>query len=103
MYPDGIGAEIANANKILQYSKLKLNKNLREHVFNYINENSNKYKIKTFDPIDKNLHQPHLKLDIDYKKQLEFFQKKRITPNMNIKKILKNYRFKINFFFINSL
>lgn len=89
LYPDGIGAEIANANKILQYSKLKLNKNLREHVFNYINENSNKYKIKTFDPIDKNLHQPHLKLDIDYKKQLEFFKKKRITPNMNIKKILK--------------
>lgn len=67
LYPDGIGAEVANANKILQYSKLKLNKNLREHIFSYINQNPNKYKIKTFDPIDKNLHRPHLKLDIDYK------------------------------------
>lgn len=89
LYPDGIGAEIANANKILQYSKYKLNKDLREHIFSYINENPNKYKIKTFDPKDKNLHQPHLKLDIDYKKQFEFFKKKKILPNMNIKNILK--------------
>ena len=89
LYPDGIGAEIANANKILRYSKYKLNKNLREHIFSYINENPNKYKIKTFDPKDKNLHKPHLKLDIDYKKQFEFFKKKKILPNMNIKNILK--------------
>ena len=89
LYPDGIGAEIANANKILKFSSLALNKNLREHAFSYINENPKKFKIMTFDPISKFLRKPHLKLDVDYKKQYQFFKNKKITPNMNIKKIIK--------------
>ena len=89
LYPDGIGAEIASAEKILEFSKFKLKRNQKEHIFNYVHQNKKKYIIKTFDPKIEFLKKPFLKLDIDYKKQYLFFKNKKISPSMDIKSIIK--------------
>ena len=65
LYPDGLGAEILsfellkwlNENVVLQHHK--------EHCLSYITDNEDKFCIKTFDPLDKTLHHPELRFDID--------------------------------------
>jgi len=73
-YPDGIGAEICTMD-ILEEIYLKTSlQNHREHLFNYILENNENFKIKTFDP-PESIRYPEVKLDIDtigdYRKLLE--------------------------------
>jgi len=63
-WPDGLGAEICNSSLI---EEIFYNSNIddhREHIFNFIWANSDKYSIKTFDaPLE--VANPSIKLDID--------------------------------------
>lgn len=65
LYPDGIGAEITNFSVLKYMHQNAFQSNHREHVFNFLLDNSHKFKIGTFDPEDRNLCAPLLKLDID--------------------------------------
>jgi spore coat polysaccharide biosynthesis protein SpsF len=65
LYPDGIGAEITSMGIIDEIFLRAKTPAQREHLFNFILENSTKYRIATFDPLDEMLTRPDIKLDID--------------------------------------
>jgi spore coat polysaccharide biosynthesis protein SpsF len=65
LYPDGLGAEIISFEILNDLNKKVIMQHHKEHCLSYIHDNSEKYIIKTFDPIDKNLHYPSLKFDVD--------------------------------------
>jgi len=73
-YPDGIGAEICTMDILEEIYLKAILQNHREHLFNYIIENKENFKIKTFDPPESIMY-PEVKLDIDtiddYRKLLE--------------------------------
>ena len=93
-YPNGLGAEIVDASTLLAINGLAKKKNQREHVFNYIWDNPSKFKIGTFDPLDKRLRRPDIKLDIDTLEDLNFFQSVDLHPNFSDFEILKNVSYK---------
>ncbi len=63
-WPDGLGGEICHIDLLKEiYKKTKI-KEHREHIFNYIWDNSNYYNIKTFNA-PQMLGHPNLKFDID--------------------------------------
>ena len=65
MYPDGLGAEIISHNILKQlYNTVTLERH-KEHCFSYIHDNPSKFNIKTFNPLNKKLHRPELKFDVD--------------------------------------
>lgn len=64
-YPDGLGAEIVSFDVLETIHCRAEGQSQREHVFNYIWDNPDKFLIKTFDPQDESLAFPHIKLDID--------------------------------------
>jgi len=74
-YPIGFGAEITTNDILEIINSESTDLEDREHLFNYIINNSNNFKIGTFDPYDEHLWRPDLKFDIDnyddYKKLLE--------------------------------
>lgn len=65
MYPDGLGAEIISFNLLSELNDVVVSQHHKEHCFSYIHDNSEKFIIKTFNPVDKALHHPELKFDID--------------------------------------
>lgn len=87
-YPDGLGAEIVSYNTLLMiFNNAKLPKH-REHVFNFIWDNIKEFKIGTFSPLDKEIHHPELKLDLDTKDDYQWLKKLDINPIMNTKQIV---------------
>lgn len=88
LYPDGLGGEIVSF-QVLEHVFLNASsKEHREHIFNYIWEFKNNFKIGTFDPPNQALHHPELDLDIDTMEELEWFRSLPISPNMSIEKII---------------
>jgi len=65
LYPDGLGAEIISFDILNDLNKKVITQNHKEHCFSYIHDNSEKYSIATFNPIDNTLHHPELKFDVD--------------------------------------
>lgn len=92
-YPDGLGAEICSIGTLDEIHKLSKDKDHREHLFNYILDNSFDYNVKTFDA-PNSIAYPQIKLDIDtmndYQKLLSYkFLIDMKAPEI-IKTILKN-------------
>lgn len=88
-YPDGLGAEISTLKTLKKIKKYAKTKSEKEHIFQYLWNNEEKFKISTLEPKDKYYCKPFLKLDIDYKQQLNFFKKIKIDSSMKSKKIIK--------------
>lgn len=92
-YPDGIGAEISSFKTLKKIKSFAKKKEQKEHLFNYIWQNLNKFNISTLEPKNKFYNKPFLKLDIDYLHQLRSFKKLKINSSMDssliIKKIIK--------------
>ena len=92
LYPDGLGAEI------IPFELLKwLNENVtedrhKEHCFSYITDNSDKFNIMTFNPLNKELYHPEIKLDIDTFEDYYKLALKDININMNAKNIIKLFK-----------
>lgn len=88
-YPDGLGAEIVDF-KTLEFVYLNASKkNHKEHIFNYIIENHQKFKISTFNA-SKEIGQNYLlKLDVDTLNDLKKFSNLNINPHMQTKDLLK--------------
>ena len=90
-YPDGLGAEIVTS-KVLKsiYQKAK-SLNHKEHIFNYIWDNINNFNIKTFNPPNKKLHYPNIKLDIDTHDDFNLLNNLNINIDINSELLIKEY------------
>ena len=87
-YPDGLGAEIVSFQTLRNlHHKAKLQK-YREHIFNYIWDRPNQFKIKTFDPPRSKLKQPEIRLDLDTIDDFNWLKKLNVTPQMNSEEII---------------
>lgn len=64
-YPDGLGAEIISFELLKTLNDVVQSQAHKEHCLSYINDNKDKFVIKTFDPLDERLHHPELKFDVD--------------------------------------
>lgn len=65
LYPDGLGAEIISFDLLKNLNKIVETQHHKEHCLSYIGDNKEKYIIKTFNPLSKELHHPELKFDVD--------------------------------------
>ncbi len=65
LYPDGLGAEIVSFDLLKHLNEVVQTQRHKEHCLSYITDNKEKFTIKTFDPLDDNLHHPELKFDVD--------------------------------------
>ena len=65
LYPDGLGAEILSFELLKYLNDTVTTQHHKEHCLSYIIDNKDKYSIKTFNPLDTNLHRPDLKFDVD--------------------------------------
>jgi len=63
-YPDGLGAEICGIALLEEIHAKAVDASEREHLFDYIWNNPDDYRIGTFDP-PEHLRHPELKLDLD--------------------------------------
>ena len=87
-YPDGLGAEICRV-ELLKEIHMKASKpDHREHLFNYLWDNPNQYKIETFDPPEE-LAKPKLKLDIDTYEDYKCLLEKPYRIEMSASEILQ--------------
>ena len=64
-YPDGLGAEMLSFPLLEWLDKHATDSRHREHCLTYIVDNPDQFAIKTFDPLDKRIACPWLKLDMD--------------------------------------
>ena len=64
-YPDGLGAEIVSFQLLDQLKRAATSKRHREHCLSYITDHPELYTIKTFDPPNRRIAHPELKLDVD--------------------------------------
>lgn len=65
LYPDGLGAEIVSFDLLKHLNEIVQTQHHKEHCLSYITDNKEKFVVKTFDPLDTNLHHPELKFDVD--------------------------------------
>ncbi len=64
-YPDGLGAEIISFELLKTMHKNAKSASQREHCMNYIRDNSELFRIKTFNPKDARIARPYMRFDID--------------------------------------
>jgi spore coat polysaccharide biosynthesis protein SpsF len=87
-YPDGLGAEIASITVLESISKKSLSKSQREHVFNYLWENHDLFRIGTFDPLEEKIRHPELKLDLDTETDYTYLQSLDVNRDMSAESIV---------------
>lgn len=87
-YPDGIGAEIASFRVLEDIYNRARSSDHRAHMFNYIWANSEQFKILTFDPTDKRLAYPNIKLDIDTMQNYEKLCSMKVNIEMEAHEIV---------------
>jgi len=91
LYPDGLGAEIVKFEVLEKIYNNAMLKEEREHIFNYIWNNQNKFKIETFNPENEFLQKPYIKLDIDTFDDYYKLWKLDININSTDVDIIKEY------------
>ncbi len=88
-YPDGLGAEIVSMDLLELLNKTVTLQAQREHVFNFIWDNPDQFRIGTFDPIDRALAHPELKLDLDTIDDYAALLKLDINPEMSASEVVR--------------
>jgi len=81
-YPDGLGAEITSFEILKTIHQEVIKKTHREHIFDSIWDQKDRFLIATFDPEDRRLFHPELKLDIDTLEDLEHLEGQKISIDM---------------------
>ncbi|WP_226805845.1 cytidylyltransferase domain-containing protein [Aliarcobacter butzleri] len=89
LYPDGLGAEIVSFELLNHMNKVVASQHHKEHCLSYIWDNKEKYIIKTFDPLNKELHQPNMKFDIDTFDDYHKLAMKDFTMDVNSQELIK--------------
>ena len=82
LWPDGLGGEILSRELLEDIGERAVEPSQREHCLNYIWDNSEKYKIGSFDPEEDWLKRPDLKLDIDSPQ--DFLRLAALSPRMDM-------------------
>ena len=70
-YPDGLGAEITTADVLADMNRRVESRSEREHIFNYLWEHPDQYRIATFSA-DAAIALPNIRLDIDTRDDLDY-------------------------------
>jgi spore coat polysaccharide biosynthesis protein SpsF len=65
LYPDGLGAEIISFDLLKHMNEVVTLQKHKEHCMSYITDNQDKFIIKTFNPLNEELHHPEMKFDVD--------------------------------------
>ena len=92
LYPNGLGAEIVSIDILKSINNKAFIEEHREHIFNYIWDNQDKYNIKTFDPPNINVRHPRIKLDIDTQDDLMFLESRPINISMSSETIVSLFK-----------
>lgn len=92
LWPDGLGAEIISRQLLEELDKQARLPSQREHCLNYIWDNPDKFKIATFDPEEKWLAQPQLKLDLDSVDDYQYLGLKPIFPQIDGKELMEIFQ-----------
>lgn len=87
-YPDGLGAEIVSFEILEEITKKAKTDSQREHVFDYIWDNPDRFSVKTFDPPDKMIACPQIKVDIDTPEDYKLFVSKDLNLGINAREIV---------------
>ena len=87
-YPDGLGAEIVSKAVLARINREACHPEHREHVFNFIWENADEFRIGTCDPVDVSLAHPELKLDIDTLRDYQQLLKWPARPDMTAAEVV---------------
>lgn len=82
-YPDGLGAEIAAMSVLEEMHCEATSQEHREHVFNYLWANVDRYRVGTCDPLDEALAHPELKLDLDTIEDYRRLLRLDVRPGMS--------------------
>ena len=91
-YPDGIGAEIMPFEVLEKLHKETTELYDREHVSTYIRSHPEIFEIGTFDPKDRRLHFPGIRLDLDTQQDYEKLSQLNVNMNMNAHEIIAEAR-----------
>lgn len=89
LYPDGLGAEIISFDLLKYMNKVVTSQHHKEHCLSYIWDNKDKFIIKTFDPLDKELHHPQMKFDVDTFDDYHKLAMRDFTIDVNSKELIK--------------
>lgn len=89
LWPDGLGAEMASATLLRRLDHEASLPAQREHCFNYIWDNLEKFHVATFDPEEAWLRRPEVKLDIDTAEDFRRLALMPINPRMNLEELMK--------------
>jgi len=87
-YPDGLGAEIAPIKVLESFAQQALSNSQREHVFNYLWENQDLFRIGTFDPPEEKNRHPELKLDLDTEADYIYLRSLDVNWDMSARDIV---------------
>lgn len=94
-WSDGFGCEVCNFDLLERLEKLDISIAEREHVFQYIWNNQDKFKINYFCAPEE-YQFPNIKLDIDYQKDYEFMKRfietKKISFSDTMNEIIGKYK-----------
>ena len=89
LYPDGLGAEIISFDLLKYMNEVVTSQHHKEHCLSYILDNKDKFTIKTFDPLDKELHHPHMKFDVDTFDDYHKLAMRDFTIDVSSKELIK--------------
>ena len=87
-YPDGFGAEITSFEVLKLVHKEATRLEHREHVFSYIWDQQDRFLIATFDPDDRRLFHPELKLDVDTLEDFKRLERFNVHIDMEAHEII---------------
>ena len=90
-YADGLGAEMVSAPLLFGLEEKATLPTHREHCLSYIWDNPQKYCISTFDPPDKRLHHPEIRLDVDTAEDYRRLSLMAIHPDMGPQEVILRY------------
>jgi len=89
LYPDGIGAEITSFRVLETLHNSAEKEEHREHIFNYIWDNQDLFSIGTFNPENRLIAHPELKLDLDTVEDYKKLLRLNVNPNMTAQEIIE--------------
>lgn len=88
-WPDGLGAEICTAACLDTLHRQAVDPGHREHLFNYLWDHPEVFRIHTFDPADAEWQRPDLKFDLDTWGDYQSLMQRGFTPDMCIGEIMQ--------------
>ncbi len=88
-YPDGLGAEIISFDLLKYMNEVVTSQHHKEHCLSYIWDNQDRYTIKTFNPLDKELHYPQMKFDVDTFDDYHKLAMRDFTIDVSSKELIK--------------